>query len=635
MYNVKKSKHMKLNYYIYSLIAGVLLMFSACTPDEYEMGSKAFAPEDLVEGVAYSVTHDANNPNIVYLKSLLGPEFTPLWEHPQGRSQEAEVTLKMPFEGTYEVTFGVETRGGVVYGAPTTFTIDDFCADFVTGEMWDFLAGGSGNSKTWIPDNGSYGLQQGFYTCFDPSTTYADMVQNGSKWTTSSKTWWEPSNADAGVTEDDLMASMTFSLQGSAGLSVTTYKDGVATTKEGMFSMNTDNHTISAIDVDFAHGAWADGKAVDFRNNFQILVLTENQLMIGNYRDEAMSGEGRCVYCWNFVSKEYADNYVPVDQPDPEPALPDGWKNAVSEISTTKIVWNMSPDVPFDWANLDGSLMNNFTAGNYPDWATLQPNLDKLTMTLDSKDNSYEFVMPDGTTVSGTYELDDKGIYTFTNGVPSYHIGGGDIMFAATAENQLRILQVNMLGDVLQGMWLGQRSTEKDEYIAYHFVPAAGSSSSEPEYTNIAVDNSKLVWGDLEEKGNFRVELYNIWGATGAGSDSAPEFTENSPFDPNSILFTSQMQLTFTISGLTGAAATNEYVAQLMCTSPGWWPSIDSEKSPVEIPITGNGTYTFTYNAPAAYDKGVIVFCIDILNMFNDIDDPDAVSVTIDSLRVI
>ena len=439
---------MKLNYYIYSLIAGVLLMFSACTPDEYEMGSKAFAPEDLVEGVAYSVTHDANNPNIVYLKSLLGPEYTPLWEHPQGRSQEAEVTLQMPFEGTYEVTFGVETRGGVVYGAPVTFTIDDFCADFVTGEMWDFLAGGSGNSKTWIPDDGSYGLQQGFYTCFDPSTTYVDMVQNGSKWTTSSKTWWEPSNADAGVTEDDLMASMTFSLQGSAGLSVTTYKDGVATTKEGMFSMNTDNHTISAIDVDFAHGAWADGKAVDFRNNFQILVLTENQLMIGNYRDEAMSGEGRCVYCWNFVSKEYADNYVPVDQPDPEPALPDGWKDAVSEISTTKIVWNMSPDVPFDWANLDGSLMNNFTAGNYPDWATPQANLDKLTMTLDSKDNSYEFVMPDGTTVSGTYELDDKGIYTFSAGVPSYHIGGGDIMFAATAENQLRILQVNMLGDV-------------------------------------------------------------------------------------------------------------------------------------------------------------------------------------------
>ena len=611
---------MKLNYYIYSLIAGVLLMFSACTPDEYEMGSKAFAPEDLVEGVAYSVTHDANNPNIVYLKSLLGPEFTPLWEHPQGRSQEAEVTLQMPFEGTYEVTFGVETRGGVVYGAPTTFTIDDFCADFVTDPLWTMLTGGVDQEKVWIFDDGSYGYALGELTYADPSAT-----QEWNNWAAN----WDPGK---GHTGDDAIwgSTMTFNLKG--GANVTVYNSSSNATETGTFMLDTDNHTITFTDCDLLHTpSWAD-RTSNWRRSLQLFELDENHLRIGVMRDNS---EGPWWLIWNFVSKEYADNYVPVDQPDPEPALPDGWKDAVSEISTTKIVWNMSPDVPFDWANLDGSLMNNFTAGNYPDWATLQPNLDKLTMTLDSKDNSYEFVMPDGTTVSGTYELDDKGIYTFTNGVPSYHIGGGDIMFAATAENQLRILQVNMLGDVLQGMWLGQRSTEKDEYIAYHFVPAAGSSSSEPEYTTIAVDNSKLVWGDLEENGNFRVELYNIWGATGAGSDSAPEFTENSPFDPNSILFTSQMQLTFTINGLTGAAATNEYVAQLMCTSPGWWPSIDSEKSPVEIPITGNGTYTFTYNAPAAYDKGVIVFCIDILNMFNDIDDPDAVSVTIDSLRVI
>ncbi len=611
---------MKLNYYIYSLIAGVLLMFSACTPDEYEMGSKAFAPEDLVEGVAYSVTHDANNPNIVYLKSLLGPEYTPLWEHPQGRSQEAEVTLKMPFEGTYEVTFGVETRGGVVYGAPTTFTIDDFCADFVTDPLWTMLTGGVDQEKVWIFDDGSYGYALGELTYADPSAT-----QEWNNWAAN----WDPGK---GHTGDDAIwgSTMTFNLKG--GANVTVYNSSSNATETGTFMLDTDNHTITFTDCDLLHTpSWAD-RTSNWRRSLQLFELDENHLRIGVMRDNS---EGPWWLIWNFVSKEYADNYVPVDQPDPEPALPDGWKDAVSEISTTKIVWNMSPDVPFDWANLDGSLMNNFTAGNYPDWATLQPNLDKLTMTLDSKDNSYEFVMPDGTTVSGTYELDDKGIYTFTNGVPSYHIGGGDIMFAATAENQLRILQVNMLGDVLQGMWLGQRSTEKDEYIAYHFVPAAGSSSSEPEYTTIAVDNSKLVWGDLEENGNFRVELYNIWGATGAGSDSAPEFTENSPFDPNSILFTSQMQLTFTISGLTGAAATNEYVAQLMCTSPGWWPSINNDESPVEIPITGNGTYTFTYNAPAAYDKGVIVFCIDILNMFNDIDDPEAVSVTIDSLRII
>lgn len=611
---------MKLKYYIYSLLASVLLVFNACTPDEYEMGSKTFAPEDLVEGVAYSVTHDATNPNIVYLKSLLGPEYTPLWEHPQGRSQEAEVTLQMPFEGTYEVTFGVETRGGVVYGAPTTFTIDDFCADFVTDPLWTMLTGGVDQEKVWIFDDGSYGYALGELTYADPSAT-----QEWNNWATN----WDPGK---GHTGDDAIweSTMTFDLKG--GANVTIFNSSSNTTETGTFMLNTDDHTITFTDCDLLHTpSWSD-RTSNWRRSLQLFELDENHLRIGVMRDNS---EGPWWLIWNFVSKEYADNYVPVDQPDPEPALPDGWKDAVSEISTTKIVWNMSPDVPFDWANLDGSLMNNFTAGNYPDWATPQANLDKLTMTLDSKDNSYEFVMPDGTTVSGTYELDDKGIYTFTNGVPTYHIGGGDIMFAATAENQLRILQVNMLGDVLQGMWLGQRSTEKDEYIAYHFIPAAGSGTTEPEYTTIAVDNSKLVWGDLEDNNdNFRIELYNIFGATGGGSESAPEYTDASPLDPTSIVFNNQMEVTFTISGLTGAAATGEYEAQLAnCTAPGWWPNV-GEDIP-SVTVKGDGTYTITYNTANAYTSGVIVFCIDIINMAPDIADPSAVSVTIDSLRII
>lgn len=61
---------------------------------------------------------------------------------------------------------------------------------------------------------------------------------------------------------------------------------------------------------------------------------------------------------------------------------------------------------------------------------------------LDSKTMTYEFAMPDGTTASGTYTLDEKGIYTFSGNVPSYHIGGGDIMFGADGNNQLRILSI-------------------------------------------------------------------------------------------------------------------------------------------------------------------------------------------------
>lgn len=35
---------MKLNHYIYSLIAGLVLMLSACSPDEYDMGKKTMYP---------------------------------------------------------------------------------------------------------------------------------------------------------------------------------------------------------------------------------------------------------------------------------------------------------------------------------------------------------------------------------------------------------------------------------------------------------------------------------------------------------------------------------------------------------------------------------------------------------------
>lgn len=148
-------------------------LFSACTPDSFELEGKDVTVDDLVEGIAFSITHDSENPNIVYLKSLMPSSYQVCWQHPQGRSQEREVTLQMPFEGEYEVTFGVQTRGGIVYGNPATFTIDSFCADFVNDDLWTYLTGGVNNEKVWIFDNGSYGYAAGEMTYADPSLHYS------------------------------------------------------------------------------------------------------------------------------------------------------------------------------------------------------------------------------------------------------------------------------------------------------------------------------------------------------------------------------------------------------------------------------------------------------------------------------
>ena len=157
------------------------MLMAGCTPQTFDMGISDLTPDDLIEGIAYTITPDSKNPNIIYLESKLGPEFTSLWEHPMGRSQDSKVTLNMAFNGTYNVKFGVMTRAGAIYGEYTTFKINDFCADFVTGEMWDMLTNGAGNSKSWVPDNGSFNMKQGFYSCFAPESTYLDMVSEEGK----------------------------------------------------------------------------------------------------------------------------------------------------------------------------------------------------------------------------------------------------------------------------------------------------------------------------------------------------------------------------------------------------------------------------------------------------------------------
>lgn len=142
---------MKLNYYIYTLIAGLVLMLSACSPDEYDMGKKTYVSDDLAEGIAYTVTVKGNE---VRLKSNI-TGCTPLWVTPQGRSQESELAISLPFAGEYEVTFGVETPGGVVYGEPYAFNLVQNDFSLLSDEKWFLLSSKDFKSGDALPDRKS------------------------------------------------------------------------------------------------------------------------------------------------------------------------------------------------------------------------------------------------------------------------------------------------------------------------------------------------------------------------------------------------------------------------------------------------------------------------------------------------
>lgn len=475
------------------LFIGTMMLLASCSPDEYALGNTDVKPGDLVEGIAYKIEHDAANPNIVYLKSLMGSKYTPLWSHPQGRSQEQTVTLKMPFAGTYNVVFGVETRGGVVYGDTATFKIDEMYAEFVSDPMWTKVAGGAGKSKTWYLDLDADATSRYFlgpiyfftntYTWDNLHNAAGDNYLDADAWDatkaitpnlseTGTATWYwladYPGNSWMCDAAD--FGSMTFDLIGGANITVDQEAYGLGKST-GSYMLDVDKHTITFSDAYPVHDSNRDAE-MKAATEFRILYLTDDAMQIMVVPSGA---------CYNFISKEYKDNWVPGEVADPEPALPDGWQDDISQTVNKSITWKLSETNPLDWCNLDGSRMNGWSApADYPSWlGTLDASVYKnFSMTLNSDDLTANFVAPDGTKTACNYTLDEKGIYTFSTEIPSFAVIGW-ANFSADSNRQLRIMSIEKdATGAVTGMWLGAKDAVKPEYTAYHLVPSAGSSTT-------------------------------------------------------------------------------------------------------------------------------------------------------------
>jgi hypothetical protein len=438
------------------------MLFSACTPEQYDLGAKDVTPDDLVEGLAYTITHDPVNPNIVYLESKMGNNYTALWEHPQGRSQEKKVTLQIPFDGVYTVRFGVQTRGGVVYGEPATFTIQDFYAGFVTNELWTLLTGGVGASKMWIPDNGKYGLAPGELSYADPGGTV--------EWNNWSPNW-EPAAGFTMAAGDNPIweSSMTFDLINGANVSIDDRSSGGVGQKKGSFMLNTDAHTITFTDVDLLHTAGWSKMTSNWKKDLKILTLTENQLRIGILRQKDTSGEDPWWIIWNFVNKEYADNY---EAPAQEifPTLPEDWRDYVEPKTNLVITYKLSDDKPFDWCNLDGSQkgITNIAA---------RSGVEEVTLVLNSGTGDYSLTDLSGVEHKGKYSLNNEGIYTFSETLPEIELSAdGRAIFKSNPDRTLRIMsyETSDFTGGLTDLWLASKELDDQgnlyQYMGYHFV---------------------------------------------------------------------------------------------------------------------------------------------------------------------
>lgn len=408
---------MKLNH-IYSLMTSALLLFGACTPDDHDFGGAQYSSENLVAPNAYTVTIDGNK---VHLASKISG-CTPLWVTPNGRSQESELTLELPFAGDYEVTFGAETRAGTVYGEPYKFTLGQNDFGLLSDDKWFYLADNNfhtgdklpdaatlaaGISKKWYPCDADYGLGctgpvmymspydpdndgKGFTADDEANLVYKDITFGRDNWAPN----WDPGFQSWLIPETDpyMDSYMQFSMDAKNGCVATVYRGesgskGASTGSNmtGKFNLALTDKTkpsISFTDCYALHNISFDEVCANYTQDIQIIELTPYYLSLVTRRTNS---EGNWYIVWNFVSEEVIQTHgecIPKEDAGlidkAEPVLPI-FDNLDTDLFTieadgvtyvgSQMTFTIDEEMPYEWMWWNGSpsvtAWQGVTGGDY------------------------------------------------------------------------------------------------------------------------------------------------------------------------------------------------------------------------------------------------------------------------------
>lgn len=264
---------MKNKFKILYVFLGLALLFTACTPTDYELGG-------LLDKSAlkFSVTQDATDPNMIILKSLT-PGATPQWITPLGRSIRVQDTVKIAFPGTYKFVYGVESAGGLVQADTLTMNITTTNLSYVNDPLWTLLCGGVGNEKTWYLDLNAAGVSkyfagpEFFYGTYDSWET----VTNGVKAPTGADSWnWQPDYpGNSWLMAKGDYGSMTFGLKGSPSVVVDHKMISSLGIQNGTYFLDTKLHNLTLTNAGILHDSGSNGIVLDW-GKIRVLSLTAN-----------------------------------------------------------------------------------------------------------------------------------------------------------------------------------------------------------------------------------------------------------------------------------------------------------------------------------------------------------------------
>ncbi|MCC9062202.1 hypothetical protein [Flavobacterium piscisymbiosum] len=447
---------------ITSFLVLALMLVSSCSPDSYALDS-AMDKSDIHFEITQDLVVDPGG-NTVILKNTT-PGVVLNWDYVTGKSSKAEQKVQYAFKGTYTIKISATTGGGLVELDPVTITVSQDNLNYVNDPLWTALSGGVNHKKSWVLDNGKYGLAQGAMSYADPGTVV--------EWNKFSPNWEPTGNANSSTDADMHWGRyMTFSLDG--GPFMTTHEADGTTIESGAYFLDVNAHTLTTTGATILRPDNYIANASNWNTDIKVLTLTDNQLRIAIKRTNS---EGPWWYIWNFVSKEHAETYVP---PVTVPVFDEGYNPtfAPGELLTMLTggagagrVWKLdAAGNPVDWVGkgigwtVDASSSSDW--GWNPGWATVAGN---SWIRFDQWGGKLNYTRSQNGVVT-------TGLFTINAATNEINLGTETLIqnadsWMSPTVNVIKVVKAYNKDYLQKGIWLGTSyDTTKDEWFVFHYI---------------------------------------------------------------------------------------------------------------------------------------------------------------------
>ncbi len=445
-----------------------VLLVSSCSPETYSLDGTTDKSAIDFE-ITQDLAADPGGNTVILTNKTKGVVLT--WDYVTGKSNNATQVVKYAFKGTYVIKILAVTGGGLVELDPVTITVTKDNLNYVNDPLWTALSGGVGKSKTWYLDLNAAGVSK----YFGGPMSFSGNKLGWQKECTgdSSLCWiWEPEwKGNEWIADKGDYGTMTFSLIGGPFVKVDHKLTTTRGVENGTYFLDVAKHELTMTNAAILQNSSAAGDAKDW-TNCKIISLTEDAMQIAIYHK---SKEEFMIF--NFISKDYSDKWVPKNVADPNPSIDLGSGTVTDLIAVTNTkTWSLSKDSPFNWSDLNGTLLNPWnTVADYPGWAAFTAT-DQASVVNNkisfSNDGTVKTVTSTGATASGTFatSTDGTNIITFTGITPAFPIGNSWASVSTTSKNQWKIVKTVKTGSVVTDIWFGKRDDVKSEYMVFHFV---------------------------------------------------------------------------------------------------------------------------------------------------------------------